>query len=112
MTVEGFVVVVNNVGHVISTGFLVDGVNDKWIINLPDAIMRSLICSIVINRRPRSHRPNIIQLPVKTAHVLRLIQSQVGNCCFKSIRLHHLGIVRKTREVSCFSRVVKSISWH
>lgn len=111
MTVESFVVVVDDICHVVSTWSLMNCMNNERIVDLSDSIMRSLIGSVVINWWTRRNRPNIIQLPIKTAHILRFIQPQICYGCFHCIRLHNLRIVWKASQVCGRSSIVMSIAW-
>jgi len=106
---ESFVIVICYVNSIISS-FLVIDMHKKLLVQMPDPVVRGLVSSIVIHRGPRTNRPNIVHLPIKTSHIERLIQSQTANRKLQSIGLHYLRKISKSRYISRRAWVVERIT--
>ena len=81
----GFILFVDDVDNIISTFDIMQGMDHQVFINFSYSEMCSFIGAIVVNSCPTTNRPNVIELPVKTTHIERFVQSQTHYCHLKSI---------------------------
>lgn len=60
--------------------------------------MCDLVLPFVIDRRPRAYRPDIVELPVDTAHAVGFTAAEAYDCQLEGVCLHHLGVVGVTLQ--------------
>lgn len=85
MSAESSIVIIDDVGGVFIVCLIVDRMDDQLFICVSYFVVCGLVSAIVVDSGPRSHWPDIVQLPIKTTHVVRLVQSQTSDCHFQCV---------------------------